>query len=96
MNTHDNSADGVSSSSKDGHDLRGVTIQRSKWAFGGIGGIVAISLALVMLAVEHRDHLSGLVDWLPWLFLLACPLMHLFMHGGHGKHGDDSKPGNDK
>ncbi|MDP2135319.1 MAG: DUF2933 domain-containing protein [Sulfuritalea sp.] len=26
--------------------------------------------------------------------MLACPLMHLFMHGGHGGHGhgDDSPP----
>jgi hypothetical protein len=23
---------------------------------------------------------------LPWLLILACPLMHLFMHHGHG-HG---------
>jgi hypothetical protein len=26
----------------------------------------------------------GLLIWLP---LLACPLMHLFMHSGHGHHG---------
>ncbi|WP_110988452.1 DUF2933 domain-containing protein [Acaryochloris thomasi] len=29
---------------------------------------------------------------LPWLFLLICPLMHLFMHGDHagkGKHSQD-------
>jgi hypothetical protein len=25
---------------------------------------------------------------LPWLFLLACPFLHLFMHGRHGSgHG---------
>jgi hypothetical protein len=23
---------------------------------------------------------------LPYLILLACPLMHLFMHRGHGHH----------
>jgi hypothetical protein len=23
---------------------------------------------------------------LPYLFLLACPLMHRFMHGHHGAH----------
>jgi hypothetical protein len=31
---------------------------------------------------------------LPWLFLAACPLMHLFMHGGHGHghgHGHESR-----
>ncbi len=30
----------------------------------------------------------------PYLFLLACPLMHLFMHrrhGGHGGHGSSSE-----
>ena len=34
---------------------------------------------------EHRAHLFGI---LPYLLLLACPLMHLFMHRGHGKHGN--------
>jgi hypothetical protein len=31
---------------------------------------------------------------LPFLLLLACPLMHLFMHHGHGGHGrhDDASP----
>jgi hypothetical protein len=33
---------------------------------------------------EHGAHL--LAAW-PLLFLLACPLIHLFMHGGHGGHG---------
>lgn len=53
-------------------------------------------IALVMLAVEHRAHVLG---WLPWLFLLACPLMHFFMHGGHGGHGGHGHrqpPGDDK
>jgi len=35
------------------------------------------------IAAEHRAHL---VPYLPWLFLAACPLMHLFMHHGHGGH----------
>jgi hypothetical protein len=25
-------------------------------------------------------------QYLPYLFFLACPLMHLFMHRGHGGH----------
>jgi hypothetical protein len=36
------------------------------------------------LFTEHRAHLF---DILPFLFLLACPFMHFFMHGRHGKHG---------
>lgn len=46
--------------------------------------IVLIGFAVAagfLLVVEHRAHV---VAWLPWLFLLACPLMHLFMHRGHG------------
>ena len=36
------------------------------------------------LITEHTAHVLGA---LPWLLLLACPFMHLFMHHGHGGHG---------
>ena len=39
------------------------------------------------LVMEHRAHLSGILYYLPILLLLACPLMHLFMHHGHGGPG---------
>jgi hypothetical protein len=39
------------------------------------------------LWTEHKAHLLGA---LPYLFFLACPLMHLFMHHGHSKTEDDS------
>ena len=41
------------------------------------------AIAVVLLWTEHRAHIFGA---LPYLFILACPLMHIFMHGGHG-HG---------
>ncbi len=44
-------------------------------------------IAAFFLITEHRAHLSGWFAYWPYLLLLACPLMHLFMHGGHG-HGD--------
>ena len=48
----------------------------------GFAGVAAF-----FLLSEHRAHLIG---WLPWLILLACPLMHVFMHRGHGKgHSHD-------
>lgn len=52
------------------------------------------ALGLYIL-IEHRAHLLGV---LPYLIFLACPLMHLFMHGGHGGHdhqhqGEDQKRG---
>ena len=43
-----------------------------------------LAIAAFFLQTEHRAHLFGA---LPFLFLLACPLLHLFMHGGHGGHG---------
>lgn len=42
------------------------------------------AIALVLLWEEHSAHILGLI---PRLFLLACPLMHVFMHGGHGGQG---------
>lgn len=43
-----------------------------------------IVVAAFFLISEHRAHLLGA---LPFLVLLACPLLHLFMHRGHGEHG---------
>jgi hypothetical protein len=50
----------------------------------------AITLALAALgAYLLFAHTGHLLTALPYLLLLACPLMHLFMHGGHGhRHGD--------
>ena len=42
-----------------------------------------IIIASAYLVAEHGAHLWGLLVWLP---LFACPLMHFFMHGGHGDH----------
>lgn len=56
-------------------------------------GLVAIGfmlIATVFLLSEHRAHALG---YLPFLLLLACPLLHMFMHKGHGGHGDRPGPG---
>jgi hypothetical protein len=44
-------------------------------------------IALFFLLGEHRIHALG---WLPLLLLLACPFLHMFMHGGHGGHSGHS------
>lgn len=41
-------------------------------------------IAAFFLTTEHRAHLFGI---LPFLLILACPFLHLFMHAGHGAHG---------
>ena len=45
-------------------------------------------IAGFLLLSEHRAHALG---FLPYLFILACPLLHFFMHGGHGGHGGHGK-----
>ena len=47
-----------------------------------------LAVAAFFLLTEHTEHVFAA---LPFLIVLACPLMHLFMHGGHGSHGDRGK-----
>ena len=59
----------------------------------GVFMLVAGAVGIYYLLTEHLSHVAQAV---PYLFLLACPLMHLFghHHGGH-HHGasreDDSR-----
>ena len=46
-----------------------------------------LAVAAFFLFSEHRAHFLGI---LPYLFVLACPLMHLFHHGHHG-HRDSGR-----
>jgi hypothetical protein len=50
-----------------------------------------LAIAAFFLVTEHTAHVFGA---LPWLFLAACPLMHLFMHHGHGEHDHGQIDGN--
>lgn len=56
------------------HDRRR---KRINWTICGF-----LAVAAGLLIVDHWAHALGIV---PYLFLLACPLMHL-MHRGHGRH----------
>ena len=50
-------------------------------------GLVMLGFLVIagaLLFTEHRAHVFGILIFLP---LLACPLMHMFMHHGHGGHG---------
>ena len=53
-----------------------------------IGLFVIGGVAAYFLLTEHLAHVVGV---LPFLLLLACPLMHIFMHGGHGHHHHQQK-----
>ncbi|HEX4940722.1 MAG TPA: DUF2933 domain-containing protein [Candidatus Kapabacteria bacterium] len=55
--------------------------RRSNWVFIGF-----LAIGGYFLITEHRAHLLPFLGYLPFLLLLACPLMHIFHHGGHGGH----------
>ena len=62
------------------HDTEPASFWRSRYA---IGLLVMGAIAAYFLLSEHRAHFFGA---LPFLLLLACPLMHVFMHHGQGGH----------
>jgi hypothetical protein len=51
---------------------------RANWILIGF-----IAIAAFFLITEHTAHVLGA---LPYVILLACPLLHFFMHRGHGGH----------
>ncbi len=62
------------------------TQARTPWyrTWTGLACLGAAALGALYLSLFHVDHV---LDALPLLVLLLCPLMHLFMHGGHGHDG---------
>ena len=52
-----------------------------------------LTIAGALLFTEHRAHVLGLLIWLP---LLACPIMHMFKHHGHGHHGGAGQQNSDR
>ncbi|WP_284454453.1 DUF2933 domain-containing protein [Cupriavidus campinensis] len=52
-----------------------------------LGLLVFGAVAGYFLWTEHRAHLQ---QWWPYALLLACPLMHVFMHKDHGGHGGNA------
>lgn len=57
---------------------RRFTLPRLPW---WLGACLFAAIGVFFLWEEHRVHILGA---LPWLLLLACLLIHGFLHGGHG------------
>lgn len=47
-----------------------------------LGFCLLLAVAVFFLWEEHSAHILGAV---PYVLLLACPLIHLLMHRGHGE-----------
>jgi Flp pilus assembly protein TadB len=58
----------------------------------GLVLLAFLAIAAFFLVTEHRAHT---LSALPFLLLLLCPLLHLFLHGRHGggHAGHGSSPG---
>ena len=58
-------------------------------------GLVLLAFLVIagfFVVTEHTAHVLGI---LPWLLVLACPLLHFFHRGhggGHGGHGGSARP----
>jgi hypothetical protein len=67
------------------HEHKGFLGHFLSWK--GVVFTIALGALSYYLLTEHREHLALA---LPYIFLLACPLMHIFGHG-HGHHHSDDK-----
>lgn len=50
----------------------------------------AVAIVGGVLLTGHSNHL---IEFLPYLLLLACPFMHFFMHRRHGSDDQDAHDG---
>lgn len=48
--------------------------------------MLALAAIGLYLIIFHQQHILGA---LPFLLILICPLMHVFMHTGHKPHAQD-------
>jgi len=61
--------------------------KRGHWTrLHGVATIFLIGAALYFIFVEHGEHV---LPYLPFLIILLCPLMHIFMHKSHGGHSHE-------
>ena len=63
-------------------------LRQHRWISYGALGVISY-----YLLTEHREHVLA---YFPYLLLAACPLMHLFMHGGHHKPKEQGNPEQEK
>jgi hypothetical protein len=54
----------------------------------GAATVVAIAVLGFLVYTGHSAHLFGV---LPYLLIFSCPLIHIFMHGGHHHGGGDAQ-----
>jgi hypothetical protein len=56
------------------------SLEKRNWLVSRRSAVLLFVVALIALLF-----ITGELRVLPYLLLLACPLMHMLMHRGHGK-----------
>jgi amino acid transporter len=59
-------------------------------------GMACTAIFLIALFVLIQDHAAHIGNYWIWLILLACPLVHIFMHGHHHKRTNNEKEKDDE
>ncbi len=74
----------------DSHSQHHPDAARSRMGVAWKGAVMMVAVIVGFYVLrEHWGHALGVA---PYLLLLACPLMHVFMHGDHGhEHSDKDK-----
>ncbi len=49
-------------------------------------GMIISAVLVTGIVFSWGEHKVHILRYAPYMFLLLCPIMHLFMHGKHGKH----------
>ena len=67
------------------HDHRRAEPKGSFWTSRAF--LVCAAFLIIGLILLWTEHLAHALGYLPYLLILACPLMHIFMHRSHSGHG---------
>ena len=49
-------------------------------------GMIISAVLVTGIVFSWGEHKGHILEFAPYMILLLCPIMHLFMHGKHGKH----------
>lgn len=66
------------------------SLHQESWLFSRTG-LVTIGAVGILGFLVYSGHSAHLLGFVPYLFILACPLMHIFMHGGHHHRNHGSR-----
>lgn len=49
-------------------------------------GMIISAVLVTGIVFSWGEHKVHILSYAPYLIFFLCPILHLFMHGKHGKH----------